>query len=68
MKPKRILQSYLLGLWALLGYWVATVPGLTGENGWAFQQNIVVQTLVLTAYYGTWFLIFMFAWCKITGD
>lgn len=68
MKLKKILFAYALGFWALLGYWVATIPNLTGENGWAFTQPLYILIPVLTAWYGTWFLIFIFGWNKIVGE
>ena len=62
MKTKDIIFMYVLAFWALLGYWVATIPGLTGENGWAFVQPLYILIPVLTAWYGTWFLIARWLW------
>ena len=45
---------YLLALWTLIGYYVGTWLGITT---WAFDQNIVLMFIVLTAFYGTWLLV-----------
>lgn len=68
MKIIQIIKLYILAFWALLGYWTATIPGITGEDGWAFAQPLYIMIPVLTLWYGTWFLIFEFAWGKIVGD
>lgn len=54
---KKIIESYLLGFWALLGYWVAVPIGITGVDGWVFSQPLYVLIPVLTLWYGTWFMI-----------
>ena len=51
-----ILHYYLLALWLLLGYYVAALFGITGENGWAFAQPLYVMIPVLTLFYGTWLI------------
>jgi hypothetical protein len=66
IKPKDVIFSYLLGLWALLGYWVAVIPGLTGEDGWAFAQPLYILIPVLTLWYGSWFLLFVYIFKKVT--
>lgn len=60
--------NYLLALWALIGYWAATIPGLTGEQGWAFQQPLYILIPVLTAWYGTWFVLLEVMLKKIKVD
>lgn len=65
IKTKEIIGMYTLGFWALLGYWVATIPGITGENGWAFAQPLYILIPVLTAWYGTWFVLGLYVWKKI---
>ena len=56
---------YALAFWALIGYWAATIPGLTGENGWAFAQPWYILVPILTVWYGTWFLLGTFIWRMI---
>ena len=51
-----VILSYVLAFLALLGYWVAEFFGITGTNGWAFQQKLYILIPVLTLWYGTWFL------------